>query len=97
MELRKVFTEICDRLILAAAALCGDNLLEMQRDLIELQGALIRSMEEVSASQDRQIVILTEWKDRLERLSDLYARYVERLEEEADLQRLLIDRLKEGV
>ena len=101
MELRKVFIEISDRLILAAAALCGDNLLEMQRDIIESQGEVIESqgevidaMAKVSASQDRQIVILTEWKDKLERLNALHTRHVKRLEKKADLQSLLIDTLK---
>ena len=66
----------------------------MQRDVIDAQGAVIKNMEKVEASQDRLIIILTEWKDRLERLNNLYACYVAGLEEDADLQSLLIDKLK---
>ncbi len=92
--MKKVFIEIRDRLVLATAALFGENLLEMQRDIIDAQDAVIKSMEKVEASQDRLIIILTEWKDRLERLNGLYVRYVGGLEKKADLQGLLIDKLK---
>ncbi len=94
MELRKVFIEISDRLTLVVAALCGENLLGMQRDIIESQGAVIDAMTKTSASQDRLIVILTRWKDRLEELNALHTRHVKRLEKNADLQSLLIETLK---